>query len=416
MQNESTFQREVPFPELPKEEFNLRKNKAIDLMEKNEIDGLLLFNPMNVNYFTGYRRSWTTNWPQCCAFSKEGPVSLIVPQIMHEFSRSATWLDDEWIRPYGGSDFWGLPQDPIQLIVKTIKDMGLSEKTIGVEIGSPTTYMILALSEFKQIEDALPDAKFKDAVPMIWKQRAIKTPWEQDTMRKLVQLTAKGYKKAIDSAYEGITEKEILKICWQVFIEEGACDTPMAGDLMFRGGATPYKMSTPRQVDRPLLKGSQMFFDGGASLKGYYCDFQRQLCIGEPPPLHRRLVEVSEAGQQAAEKMIKPGNRVCDVHAAAMSVIDEVPKDLAAEGVEFLYSHTFMGHGEGLNIHEPPWITSENQTILEPGMVLALEIPALDIPQFRVQGGFPEDIYLVTADGHEALTACLERKDYIITK
>ena len=89
--------------------------------------------------------------------------------------------------------------------------------------------MILALSEFKQIEDALPDAKFKDAVPMIWKQRAIKTPWEQDTMRKLVQLTAKGYKKAIDSAYEGITEKEILKICWQVFIEEGACDTPMAG-------------------------------------------------------------------------------------------------------------------------------------------------------------------------------------------
>jgi Xaa-Pro aminopeptidase len=110
----------------------------------------------------------------------------------------------------------------------------------------------------------------------------------------------------------------------------------MTGDLMFRGGAKNYAMSTPRQVNKPLTKGRQMFFDGGASLKGYYCDFQRQLCIGEPPALQRRLVEVSEEGQQAAEKMIKPGNRICDVHAAAMSIIDMLPQDLAAQGVESL--------------------------------------------------------------------------------
>ena len=47
-------------------------------------------------------------------------------------------------------------------------------------------------------------------------------------------------------------------------------------------------------------------------------------------------------------------------------------------------------------------------------MVLALEIPALDIPQFRVLGGFPEDVYLVTEDGHEVLTAGIERKLYVI--
>jgi Xaa-Pro aminopeptidase len=189
----------------------------------------------------------------------------------------------------------------------------------------------------------------------------------------------------------------------------------MAGDLMFRGGATGYGMATPRQLDRPLENGRQMFFDGGASLKGYYCDCQRQLCIGEPPALQRRLVEISEAAQQAAENMIKPGNKIRDVHAAAISVIDKVPEDLTSQGVENLYSHTFMGHGEGLNIHEPPWITADNETVIEAGMVLAMEIPALDIPQFRVLGGFPEDIYLVTEDGRETLTAGLERKEYIIT-
>lgn len=416
MKNGSILKREVPFPEIPKEEFHLRKNRAIELMDESGMDGLLLFNPMNVNYYTGYRRTWTTNWPQCCVFSKKGPVSLIVPQIMHEFTRSAVWLEDEWIRPYGGSSFWGFTQDPIQLIVKTIQDMDMAEKNIGVETGSPNTYMILAYSEFERIKTELSKAKFIDAVQMIWKQRMIKTPWEQNIMRELVQLTAKGFMKAIESAYEGITEKEMLKICWKVFIEEGACDTPMAGDLMFRGGATSYPMSTPRQVDRPMGKGSQMFFDGGASLKGYYCDFQRHVCFGEPPALHRRLMEVSEAGQQAAENEIRPGKRICDVHAAAMSVIDKVPEDLVAQGVKHLYSHTFMGHGEGLTFHEPPWITADNETIIEPGMILALEVPALDIPQFRVQGGFPEDIYLVTDDGHETLTACIERKEYIITQ
>jgi hypothetical protein len=47
-------------------------------------------------------------------------------------------------------------------------------------------------------------------------------------------------------------------------------------------------------------------------------------------------------------------------------------------------------------------------------MVLALEVPGLDIPQFRVLGGFNEDVYLVTEDGHEWLTGALSREDTII--
>jgi len=233
-------------------------------------------------------------------------------------------------------------------------------------------------------------------------------------MRQVVAITIKGWQKCIQSAHAGITEKELLQICWQTFIEEGAVDTPMQGDVMFRGGGTPYNMATPRPVDRPLLKGAQLFFDGGASLHGYCCDCQRQFSIGKPNELQNRLVEVSEAGMQAAESVIKPGNRVCDIHEAAMKVIRDVPQDLQNMGVEHLFSHTFMGHGEGLHIHEKPWITADEQELLKPGMILAVEIPALDIPQFRVLGGFPEDIYLVTENGHEVLTAGLERRQYIV--
>jgi len=127
-----------------------------------------------------------------------------------------------------------LLQDPIELIVKTIEDIGLSEKRIGVEIGLPRTPMLLSVSEFDAIRKALPKAEFENAVNMIWKQRMIKTAWEQDIIRKLVNITIRGWKKAIESAHEGMTEEGLLKICWKFFIEEGACDTPMAGDVMFK--------------------------------------------------------------------------------------------------------------------------------------------------------------------------------------
>lgn len=404
--------RVVPYPDFPYEEYCLRRKKAMSWMEANGIDGLLLFNPMNTTYFVGFRRSWTTNWPQMAIMTAKGASCLIVPQIWDDFGQETTWADD--VRPYGGASVWGLEQDPVKLIIKTIKDMGLGDKTIGVEVGSPNNYMILAFSEFEAIKSALPEAKFKDAVPYIWKQRLIKTPWEQQTMRKLADISVKGVKAAIEKAYIGMTEKELLKIFWHTCLDEGACDTPMAGDMMFRGGATKYAMSTPRALDEPIPEGSQLFTDGGASYKGYYFDFQRILCFGKPPDLHVRLTEISEQGQKAAEAAIKPGNRVKDVHAAAMSVIDHVPDDLKKLGVDFLYSHTFMGHCEGLCIHEPPWITAESEQEILPGMVMALEIPALDIPQFRVLGGFPEDVYLVTENGHEVLTAGVERKLHII--
>ena len=404
--------RSVSCADFPIEEYNLRKNTALSWMKQEGMDGLLLFNPMNLNYFTGFRRSWTTNWPQVAIFNSSGESCLIVPQIWGEFGEEATWADK--VSPYGGSSIWGLEQDPMTLVIKTLKDMGLGDKTIGFEHSSPTQYMLLSLADFEAVQKALPEAKFKDAVPHIWRQRQIKTAWEQDTMRKLADISVKGVLAAIEKAHVGITEKEMLKIFWHTCLDQGACDTPMAGDMMFRGGATKYSMATPRQLDEPIKAGAQMFFDGGASYKGYYFDFQRHICFGQPSELHRRLTEVSEEGQKAAEAMIKPGKRVKDIHAAAMSVIDFVPEDLKKQGVEFLYSHTFMGHCEGLCIHEPPWITADADDEIKPGMIFALEIPALDIPQFRVLGGFPEDVYLVTENGHEVLTAGIERKLYVI--
>ncbi len=406
--------KEVPFPEIPFDEYEGRRKKAMKLMEEAGLDGLLLFNNQNLVYYFGFRKTWTFQWVHAGILTKEGVAGIVIPQIMHEIARQTTWLEDENIKPWGGAIHWGLSQDPIEAVVGLMKKLGLGDKKIGVEIGGPAySYMHVGLSEFEAVKAAFLKAKFVNATPLIWKQRMIKTPWEIDVMRQLCRITVKGIKTAIESVEEGMSEREVLKIFWQTVVSEGAFDTPIAGDMMFRGGAKDYAMSTGRAVDTKLTKGRQMFFDGGASLKGYQLDMQRQFCVGDPPPLQKRLVEISEMGQRTAEKMFKPGNRVCDVHQAAMSVIGKVSNDLKDE-ITCLYSHTFMGHCEGLNIHEPPWITADEQTVMVPGMIFALEVPALDIPKFRVLGGFPEDIYLITLEGHEVLTKGIERKEFIV--
>jgi len=141
---------------------------------------------------------------------------------------------------------------------------------------------------------------------------------------------------------------------------------------------------------------------------------QRMAWLGKQSDLEKRLFYIAEEGQQAAEKAIKPGAKISDIHAAAMTVIKEVPEDLKAQGVEHLYSHLFMGHGIGLYFHEPPWITGTDHRPLEPGMIFTIEIPTLDVPKFRELGNFPEDVYLVTKDGYENLTGAISREPWIV--
>ena len=371
-------------PEIPLNEFQLRTTTARRFMEEEGIDALLLLNNPNQTYFLGYRKPLALQWLHAGVLTRNGQCGLVVPQIYHEVARQTTWLDDENIRAFGGASHWGLPQDPIEVVLDMLRGWGLAEKRIGVEIGGPAyTYVSAAVSEFDAIRAGLPKVTFVNAMPMIWRQRMVKTEWEIEIMRRLCQITVKGIKRGLETVEEGMSERELLRIFWETAISEGAFDCPLEGDMVFRGGVKDYAMSIGRPVDAKLTKGRQLFFDGGASLKGYHSDMQRQFCIGKPPDLQRRLVDISERGQQVAEKMLQPRNKVSDVYHAGMAVIKKVPDDLKGE-IRALYSHTFMGHSQGLNYHEPPWIVAEDQTVMVPGMIFSLEIPALDIPQFRV--------------------------------
>ena len=297
----------------------------------------MLFQPHECQlFFSGFRRSWTTNWPQVAILSltRVSPVCLFPRYGVNSARSQPGWIGSA---PMVAARVWALEQDPIKLIVKTLKDMGLAEKTIGVELGSPNTYMLLSISDFEAIKGALPRAKFQDAVPRIWRQRMIKTPWEQETMRKLADISVKGGPGRHRPGPGGHDREGNAQDLLAYLPGRGRLRHPHGRRPDVQGrrhqiqhGHTPDRWMTPC---RPGLSCS---LTAALHTRGITLIFRDTFALANHRNFTVRLTEISEEGQKAAEAMVKPGKLIKDVHAAAMSVIDHVPEDLKKQGVEFL--------------------------------------------------------------------------------
>ncbi len=115
---------------------------------------------------------------------------------------------------------------------------------------------------------------------------------------------------------------------------------------------------------------------------------------------------------------IRPGANERDIHrtywrtAAELDLHEVSYVALRRPGYEWPHMISFIGHQQGLNHHEPPWLTAAETTELQPGMVLSTEIGAFD-PDGEVFGSMPEDIILVTDGEPEIQTAHLSHDLWI---
>jgi len=142
----------------------------------------------------------------------------------------------------------------------------------------------------------------------------------------------------------------------------------------------------------PLREGEVVLFDFGAVWEGYCSDFGRTVPCGEPPAdyeqVTRTLLEAQEAGRAAAT----PGAPAREVNAACRAPIE-------AAGLGTGFRHR-MGHGIGLDVHERPFLSVEDETPLEAGMTFT------DEPSILLDGRFGvrvEDVIVVTENGGEML-------------
>jgi len=390
----------VPYAEIPREEYEARLERVQEQMEKDGLDGMLLFNNKNVYYFTGYRRTVATVKVEGVLMLRNKPPIMFMPQLTSRYCEKAVWIED--VRFYGGSSHLGYPKTVVDLVVQSVKKLGLNSPTIGIELGGDI-YPDITYADLNEIQTELSDVHFVDAAPTIWNQRKIKTPYEQDIMRKVGQIGLDGFIEGLKALKEGITEKEISDVIWNYWASQGISDTPMEGQLLVRSGSQfegsegRYRCTHARPTDYPIQRGEMVLIDAGPCYRGYFTDIMRQGCVGKPSPVLRELFDIAVVGFQRGIEMLKPGVKISELHKESIEAMKKRNPDIE-------YPLSFVGHSIGLAIHEPPWFSADEESLLEPGMVINLEIGAYDIPQWRTLGGFLEDLFLITENGCENLT------------
>src|SRR5438067_768608 len=142
----------------------------------------------------------------------------------------------------------------------------------------------------------------------------------------------------------------------------------------------------------PIAEGTSVMFDFGGVVDGYCSDFGRTVYCGEPPADYRDVYEIMLAAQEAGRAAARAGAPAQEVNAACRRPIED-----AGLGEHFRHR---MGHGIGLDVHERPFISPEDETPLEPGMTFT------DEPSIIVPGRFSvriEDIVVCEEGGGRKL-------------
>ncbi len=121
----------------------------------------------------------------------------------------------------------------------------------------------------------------------------------------------------------------------------------------------------------PIPDGTSVMFDFGGVVDGYCSDFGRTVFCGEPPADYLAAYDVMLAAQEAGRAAASAGTPAFEVNAACRRPIEE-----AGLGEHFRHR---MGHCIGMNVHERPFISEEDQTVLQPGMTFTDE-PSIIIP------------------------------------
>jgi Xaa-Pro aminopeptidase len=394
---------EKTYAEVPMIEFKNRIAKAKQLMGKYDIDSLLLFCRENQIYYGGWRDTWDYNFMTALVVPREGKVTFVGPGHVNFGVQLYTYIEE--IKKY---EELVKGSDPCGAVIKTLQEMGCSDKRIGLELGYGMYPFTATLNEIDRIRRSFPKATFVDATDMIWEQRIIKTNWEIDLYRKLGKITALGFKAGLEATREGITEREIQDVIWRYYLEEGLMDTLIQGGVIIR--VHPYQEYFPaftgRALNRPMRKGDQLMLDGGPAYKGYYTDMQRQAVIGPPDDLQKKLADLATVGYEAAINLLKPGTPIKEIWRVALEAQRK-------HDPNYHPCWGFVGHNIGLRIHEPPALVAHEESVLKPGMILTVEVAGYDVPAWRVMGAFPEDMYLITGTGYEILTADCPRRLWI---
>ncbi|MFT4307294.1 MAG: M24 family metallopeptidase [Microbacterium sp.] len=238
-----------------------------------------------------------------------------------------------------------------------------------------------------QLRAHRPDADLVVADELINRIRRIKDDHEVGLMRAAALMVDRIMAEITPQVQAGVTE---LDLAAEIDLRMRRLGSPTASfdTAVWAMGEGLTRDASERLSLSALPGGAGVNFDFGGVVEGYCSDFGRTIHIGQPSAEYERVYDIVMAAQEAGRVAAVPGATGGEVHRATRAVIEE-----AGYGEWFRHR---TGHCIGMDVHELPYLSDEDETPLEPGMMFTIE-PSVFWPG-RV-GVRVEDVFLLTDDG-----------------
>ena len=348
--------------------FAARRDRLHKLVKKVGVDGLLITDFVNVTYLTG--------------FTGDDSYLLLGPnlEVLLSDPRYTTQLQTEC--PDVSLEIRAPGVGMLESVAGVLKKAKISK--LGFEAASMTVALHTALGEKS------PTTTLVSTNNLVEDLRLIKDKEEVAAIRRAAWQAKRGFQALRATLRPEQTELEVAAALEYQLRQLGAkgCSFPPIIAVGAQA-ALPHARPGKQQIgENPLL-----LVDWGANEGLYMSDLTRIIVTGKMPPKLEEVYGLVLKAQLAGIAAIRPGATCHQVDEAARSII-------AKAGHDKHFGHG-LGHGIGLQIHEAPRLSRNQNVELRPGMVVTVE-PGIYLPGW---GGVRiEDDILVTAKGHEVLT------------
>ncbi len=364
-----------------------RLARVQERMAATGADLLFLPRSANLHYLTGIPREepnfgntmYPGEWLAGAWITPQGAPILTIPRMLAAFHLEIAGYDVR-VLPDAG--------DPAALAAEVLAALGVpAAATVALDDRAWAETLL-------GIQALRPAARLVSAAPIMRPLRLIKDADELATMRQAGAITEAAFADVLPKLRHGMTTLDLISEVNYQLKRHGSAAPSFVTSFYNMGPTHPFDFhNRDETLLLPLDAPVAISFDFGAVYDGYCYDFGRSVFFGEPGAEYRRVHALIMASQAAGIAALRAGNSCAQADAAARTVIAE-----AGYGEAFRHR---LGHGIGMDVHEPPFLTASDHTALRTGMCFTVE-PSITLPgqlSCRV-----EDVVVVGESAGEPLT------------
>lgn len=380
-------------PSFSTKEYRQRLTKVRAAMARQNIQTLILHDPSNMAWLTGYD-GWSFYTPQVVVVGPTGEPLWFGRHMDSYGAKRTVYLQEENITWY--PDYYVM--NPLLHAMEYLANQELKPRdwaygNIGVEMDnyyfSPKAYFSL--------RDNLPDAELVDATALVNWCRAIKSETELRYMRVAARIVENMHQAALDMIEPGLPKNLLVAEVYRVAMagyNGHYGDYPAIVPMLPSGKDA----SAPHLTwdDRPINQDEGTFLELAGCHRRYHCVLSRTIYLGQPTDDFLRADEALNAGLEAGLEAARPGNRCADI-------ADALNATLARYG--FNREGARCGYSIGLS-YPPDWgertmsLRNTDQTILKPGMTFHF-MPGLWLDDWGME---TTESIVITKTGVETLS------------